>query len=270
LGLVYGVVRLTEMVESMGLAFVLSAMVVFGFVLTIVIFLIVRDRPLVTETHARQPIPEFLRDVWRVLASYQVWIIGFVGACLYTSLSVFGELWGKTYLEHAHHLTKVEAARTISAMFLGWAVGAPLAGYLSDWSGRRIFPLVLGAALALVCICVVLYWPNLSYTALNVWLFLYGLFSATEIIVFVMAKENCGAKLSGTVLAATNMIVTLGGVIFQPLVGKLLDLFGGDVASAAEHVYRIADYQMALSVLPISLLLVMIIAFFLKDHHASE
>ncbi len=99
LGLVYGEVKLTEMVVSMGLTYVLSTMVVFGFVLTLLILFIVRDKPLASNVH-RQPLSDFFRDVWRVLTSHEVWIIGFVGACLYTSLSVFGELWGKSYLEH--------------------------------------------------------------------------------------------------------------------------------------------------------------------------
>ena len=96
-------------------------------------------------------------------------------------------------------------------------------------------------------------------------MFFYGLFSATEIIIFVMAKENSGAELSGTVFAAANMIVTLGGVIFQPLVGSLLDKFSNGQLVNGEHVYSVIDYQLALSVLPACLLLVMVAAFFLKD-----
>ncbi|AHE67987.1 MFS transporter [Legionella oakridgensis] len=264
LGLVYGEVKITELALTMGLRPVLFLMVVFGALLSLLIFLIVRDGP--GGHHVKmQPLTEFFQNVWRVLTSSEVWLIGFVGACLYTSLSVFGELWGKTYLEQAHHLTKVEAARTISVMFLGWAVGAPVAGYFSDLTGRRVLPLVIGAILSLICISLVLYAPGLSYWSLNVLLFFYGVFSATEIIVFVMAKENSGAQLSGTVFAVTNMIVTLGGVIFQPLVGKLLDTFGDGGIVAGEHIYTMVDYQLALSVLPLSLLMVMVVAFFLKD-----
>lgn len=265
LGLVYGEVKITELAETMGLNYVLLSMVGLGLILTVLIFLIVRDGAAGTPVRS-QPLPDFFKNVMKVLVSPQVWLIGFVGACLYTSLSVFGELWGKSYLEHAHHLSKVQAAKAISCMFLGWAVGAPIAGYLSDLSGRRVLPLVLGAISSFVCICFILYFPGLSYLTLCIILFFYGVFSGTELIVFIMAKENSGAQLSGTVFAATNMIVTLGGVIFQPLVGKLLDTFGDSGLVNGEHIYTVVDYQIALSILPLSLLLVTIAAFFLKDH----
>lgn len=264
LGLIYGEVKLTSMVTTMGLNATLSSMVIFGIILTLLILIIIRDRP--NNTHVPpHPLSEFYKEVWQVLTSLEVWLIGLVGACIYTSLSVFGELWGNAYLEHAYSLTSIEAAQTISALFLGWAVGAPLAGSISDWTGRRVLPLVAGSFCALVCISVILYWPTLSYTSLYLWLFLYGVFSGSEIIVFIMAKENTGANLSGTVFAVTNMIVTLGGVVFQPMVGKLLDIFSDTPLAGQPHVYHAHDYQIALSILPISLILVIFLAFFLKD-----
>lgn len=264
LGLVYGEIKITQMAAMMGLNYVLYLMVIFGAILTVLIFLFVKDAPNKPQLK-HQPLREFFKNVFQVLVSPKVWLIGLVGACLYTSLSVFGELWGKTYLDQAHNLTKMESASLISAMFLGWAVGAPIAGFYSDWSQRRILPLVVGAMLALICISMVLYYPGLNYYSLALLLFLYGLFSATEIIVFVMAKESCGIQLSGTVFAVANMIVCLGGAIFQPLVGKLLDVFGDSHICNGEHVYSVVDYQIALSILPLSLCMVMITAFFLKD-----
>jgi MFS family permease len=268
LGLIYGEVKITEWSELLGWEHVLTGIAYIGAVITLIILVVVRDGPASYAPH-RYPLPEFFKGVVKVLASHQVWLIGLVGACLYTSLSVFGELWGKAYLEQAHHLTKVEAAKTVSAVFLGWAVGAPLGGYISDYTGRRVLPLVVGAIISFICISLVLYWPGLSYLSLNILLFLYGVFSATEIIVFIMAKECSGAELSGTIFAATNMIVTLGAVIFQPLVGTLLDAFGDSGVISGEHIYTVVDYQVALSILPISLLIVTILAFFIKDHVRS-
>ncbi|PJD95997.1 MAG: MFS transporter [Legionella sp.] len=264
LGLVYGEVRITEWSEQIGWEKVLLAIAFIGCILSVLILSIVRDGPQGFQSH-KNPLPEFFRNVLKVLMAPEIWLIGFVGACLYTSLSVFGELWGKTYLEQAHHLTKVQAARTISSLFLGWAIGAPIAGYISDVTGKRVLPLVIGAALSLVSVSLVLYYPHLSYAQLNGLLFCYGLFSATEILVFIMAKESTGAQLSSTVFAATNMIVAMAGVIFQPLVGKLLDTFGDSDIVSGEYIYTVVDYQVALSILPISLLLVIILAFFIKD-----
>ncbi|OJY15593.1 MAG: MFS transporter [Legionella sp. 40-6] len=265
IGLVYGERNITAWSQSVGWENVLIFIAWVGFGLSILILLVVRDSPSGHYSKKHQ-LTDFFQNVWKVLMSPEVWVIGFIGACLYTSLSVFGELWGKTYLEQAHHLSKMEAADAICSVFLGWAVGAPVAGYLSDRTGKRLLPLVLGAILSLICISLVLYFPGLTYSQLTTLLFFYGVFSGTEIIVFVMAKECSGAQLSGTVFAATNMIVALGGVVFQPLVGKLLDTFGDSGIVGGEHIYTVVDYQVALSVLPLSLLLVTILAFFIKDH----
>lgn len=261
-GIMFGEMKITSLVVTTGLPFVLALSVFAGILLLILILIFVRDGD---EYHLKnQSLPEFFKEVVQVLLSLKVWLIGIIGAALYTSLSVFGELWGKTYLEQAHHLSKVEAAAGISILFLGWAVGAPVAGYLSDLTKKRTLPLVIGALGSLICISLILYMPSLSKNTLKMLLFFYGVFSGTELIVFIMAKEHSGAKLSGTVFAVTNMIITLGGVIFQPLVGKLLDTFKTPNIDA--HIYSIQDYQKALSILPISLVFVFIIGFFLREN----
>lgn len=267
LGIIYGEIKITALASVMSLSSVLMMLVSVGMVLTIFIFLVVRDRPQ-GEQPKHDSLKQFIRNVGCVFISKQVWLIGIVGAALYTSLSVFGELWGKSYLEMAHHLTKSEAAQTLSYMFLGWGLGAPIVGYISDHTKRRVAPLLVGGVLSLICISVILYYPSLSWGTLKTLIFLYGLFSSVEIIVFIMGKENSGVTLSSTIFAVVNMIVTLGGVILQPIVGRLLDIVSKNrLLEGGAHIYTAHDYQCALSIIPLFLFIAMIIvAIFFRDH----
>ncbi len=261
LGLVYGEIQITHLARVLGLHTVLLTTMVAGLILTLLIYAIVRDAP-TKRLQVHMPFAEFFQQVCQVLKSKQIWIIALIGTCLYTSLSIFGELWGKAFIEQAFHLSKIQAAKTMSMLFLGWAVGAPLAGYLSDSTGKRILPLAIGAIGSLVFISLILFAP-LSYSILNGVMFLYGVFSATEIIVFIMAKEYSPTqKLSGTIFAVTNMIVSFGGVIFQPMVGKLLDWSAATSIHQYMHHYSTHNYQVGLSIIPISQVLVLILAFY--------
>lgn len=256
-GLIYGEIHITHLAHTMGLQKVLVMAAVAGLILTSGIFLIVRDSP-VQRSHHTIHYSVFLKQVLQVFRSRYIWIIGIMGACLYTSLSVFGELWGKSFLETTYNLNKIQAAQTTSALFLGWALGAPLFGYFSDRSGERLRPIILCAIGAIVCISVILYYPSLSYRWLNILVFGYGAFSSIEIIVFIMAKEYCASQqLSGTIFAVTNMIISLGGMLFQPLVGALLDWSSPHTYL---HFYSAKDYRAGLSILVISMVIVIIIA----------
>jgi MFS family permease len=256
-GLILGEIHITRLANNLGLHKVLVITAIVGLILASGIFIIVRDSP-VKRKHHSTPYSIFLKQVLQVFRSPYIWIIGIMGTCLYTSLSVFGELWGKSFLEISFHLSKTQAAQTTSALFLGWALGAPLCGYFSDRSGERLRPIILGAIGAIICISIILYCPSLSYRSLNLLVFGYGACSSIEIIVFIMAKEySVNQELSGTIFAVTNMIISLGGMILQPLVGFLLDWSS---PHSYLHFYSAKDYRFGLSILIISLLIVIVIA----------
>lgn len=268
LGNVYAEMKITHMVSQVGIDSVLWGSVMIGCILTFIIFIFVRNNQDYMQKHETS-FKSFLKEVFAVCSSMKVWLVGVIGACLYTSLSVFGELWGQTYLEQAHHLTKIQSAHTMSMLFIGWAIGAPLTGFISDKMANRIMPLIIGAVGGLVTIYSVLYVQNLPYWVLNTLILFYGIFCSTEIIVFMMAKEVSGARISGTVFAVTNMIVTLFGAILQPLVGWILDIFGHRVLIDGHYFYQVADYQKALAVLPLSLVFVVLICFVIKKSKRS-
>jgi MFS family permease len=202
-----------------------------------------------------------VRDRWRgsggvgsalanlgiVLRHRQTWLIALSGLGTSAPLLGFAGLWGVPFLETAYGLTRTHAATLTSLLFVGWGVGAPLFGWLSDRIGRRRLPLIAGLVLETAMMAVLIYVPGLSTWGLAALCFLVGLLGSSQIVCFALAKENHGPELSGTAIGFVNAMVTGAGALFQPLVGLLLDLAwkGGTLQGA--RLYDTGDYQLALA-----------------------
>jgi hypothetical protein len=76
-------------------------------------------------------------------------------------------------------------------------------------------------------------------------------------------------RIAGTAIALTNMIVMLGGKIFQPVIGHMLDDNWTTTMVNGARVYSTHAYQIALSVLPLGILLSIIITFFIRETHGD-
>ena len=109
-------------------------------------------------------------------------------------------------------------------------------------------------------------------------MFLLGLLYSAQSIVFAVGRELSPGEAAGTAMAITNMIVMLGAMLLQPLVGRLLDFsliaHQGDTSATGPAVdnvlklYTLGDYQFALSIIPIGIVIAAILTFFLKETHA--
>src|SRR5690606_13254375 len=69
-------------------------------------------------------------------------------------------------------------------------------------------------------------------------------------------------------VAATNMLIMAGGMIFQPLAGTLLDLHAnGSLGADGLRLYTSSDYSFALSIIPFGVALGIFLCSFLKETH---
>ena len=189
---------------------------------------------------------------WSLCKNPVIWLNGFVGCMLYMSLSVFAELWAPKYLEVAHHIPSSEAVGASIIIFASWIVGGPLFGYFAKNDFRRsVYLLLFGAAITAIFSTILLLDQNLSYANLRIVLFLFGLGSSAEILVFNLACTMVDRRFAGTAIAFTNMLVMLGGFVFEPFVGKMLDVLWAGGFSAGIKTYTAHAFTVGLSVLPI-------------------
>jgi MFS family permease len=155
-------------------------------------------------------------------------------------------------LQAAYGLERAQAAALTSLLFVGWGVGAPLFGWLSDRIGRRRPVMMVGLLLETAALASLVYVADLAPVQLAGLCFLTGLFGSTQIVCFAIAKENHPPRLAATGIGFVNAMVTGAGALFQPLMGLLLDFAWAGETAAGARIYDLAAYHLAFS----SLLLV--------------
>ncbi len=245
-----------------------------GFMLAPIIWFVVRDTP-----HESSQTPQEIeknklsygqlyQDILKVFKNHQIWINGLIGGLIILPTTIFAELWGAPFLKLNYGFTEQSAVLATSMIFLGWAVGSPLMGFLSDHFKRRRAPLILGALAGMVVFSIVLYSSNLPDYMVFGLLFLFGVISSVEVIVFAVARESSPASVAGTAIAMTNFLVVCAGP-FQWVVGKLLDNLWDGTMVASQPLYTIENYHVALLLCPISMCLAFLLAFTLKETHCQ-
>lgn len=271
IGAVFGDNVMAALVKEIGWQWTMYGSAIFGLILTAIIWANVRNgHPSKKHMSAEVTLKILFANIFTLLKKPQMWLIAFIGGVLYTSLSVFAELWSVPYLQQAKGFTPQMAAALTSTIFLGWAVGGPIVGWISDSLNNRRMPIFIGSILGAISIAALIYLDGLSPWSIGTLLFFFGVFSSAENITFVIAKESTSPALTGSAVALTNMFVMLAGTILQPMVGYMLDLtWDGNVVDGIHH-YSNSSFQYALLVLPATYLLSGGLSLFLRKSYALE
>ena len=252
LGGVLAGVPLSEAVASVGwrTAMLTSAGVTLA--LAAVVWLWVRDDPS-ERGYASHAHPEALnkatlsprRSLMLVMSERDTWLLFFAGGLIAAPVLTFAGLWGVPYLVQVHGLERSHAAVFTTTMLLGFAIGGPLLGALSDRMGRRKLP-YLGAALVHALGWVIfLLVDDLSATALYLLFGSIGFSAGGLIIGFAFAREVNHPGAAGTVGGVVNMAVLGFAALQQSAMGWILDRnWQGDLIEGA-RIYDAAAYHAA-------------------------
>jgi MFS family permease len=270
LGGILGQAPLAIVVDAVGWRAPLLGAAVAGWLLAMGIWAIVRDRPPGAPTDdPGDGSPGIAAALKQVLGQRQNWIIALVGAATSAPLLAFAGLWGVAWLMQVQGMSRPEAAATTSALLVGWALGAPLAGHLSDRMARRKPALVAATGGGLACLSALIYLPGLPNAALPLLFFVTGLFLSAMVVSFAIMREINASAVTGTALAFINMMVVGAGALFQPLIGALLDFNWDGALVEGAPVYSPAAYRAAFSVLVIFLVAGLGAAFLVRETRAS-
>jgi MFS family permease len=186
-------------------------------------------------------------------------LCGLISGLLFIPTTIFGMTWGVRFLQEARG-REYEAAVTLAATVpLGWMIGCPLLGFISDRLGRRKSVIFGGAAALLVVLTWVLF-GNPSVLRGHVVGILMGIASGAAMLPYTVIKEANPPELGGSATGVINFI----NFTFSALLGPV---FGARLVRAPEEadVAALEHYQAGFKPLLYGIGLALILTCFLKE-----
>ncbi|MDR1456560.1 MAG: MFS transporter [Puniceicoccales bacterium] len=212
----------------------------------------------------RNAFSQFIAGFLLVARNPQTWIIGVIACALFMPLVVFADFWGIQYIELIADATKSQASLANGMLYLGWLLGSPILGAISDHlSNRRNF-LSYSCMFSTLLLLLLLLPAHLSLISVGGILFLLGIASSPEVICFIANVELNPPFLKATSVAMVNTIVMLFGGLMQPLCGLLID-FRSKIIPSISGGYVVEHYRFALLILPIATSVGLVLSFFMKE-----
>ncbi|MFP4446327.1 MAG: MFS transporter, partial [Desulfosudaceae bacterium] len=179
-------------------------------------------------------------------------------------------LWAGPYLMHVYGMSRAEAGAILSMIAWGMIIGSPLMGYLSDRLLRsRKKPFIFCATfLSAEMLFFYLYPAGLPSPVLYILFFVFALAASAIVIVgFTTAKELFPVSMAGTSVGAVNLFPFVGGAVYMPLLGWILDAWPLTPPSGG---YPIEAYTRMLLVLFFSALATLACALLMEETFPSK
>jgi MFS family permease len=259
-GGVFGQAPLRLAVDASDWRTTMASVAVIGFGLALAAWLFVRDR-----RRGSGGVGVVIEGLRRVGANRETWLNAVAGLGSTGPLLAFAGLWGVPYLQAVYGIDRVAAGSVTSVTFIGWGVGAPLIGWLSDHVGNRRTPLIAGLILSTLSLVAILYVPGVPLWGVGVLCFGIGFGGSAQIVCFALVREHNPPQLSGTAIGMVNALVTGAGALFQPTVGWLLDLSWDGVLVDGARVYSIGAYDTAFAVLVVGCVVGILCAIAMRE-----
>lgn len=194
-----------------------------------------------------------------VLANPQSILCGLVAGLLFIPTTIFDMTWGVRFLQEGRGREYDEAVRIAATVPLGWMIGCPLLGFVSDRIGRRK-PVILVSAVVLLA---VLGWalfgvPGIFHgPAVGI---VMGVASGAAMLPYTIIKEVNPPELGGSATGAINFINFTFSALLGPVFGRwLVTAASGSDQMGLEH------YQTAFTPMLFGIVAALVLTCFLRE-----
>jgi MFS family permease len=185
-------------------------------------------------------------------------LCGVIAGLLFIPTTIFDMIWGVRFLQDAHGQEYGDAVMRSATVPLGWIIGCPLLGFVSDRIGRRKPVIIAGACVLLACLVWILYGPTDVLPAYTLGL-VAGVASGAAMLTYTVSKEANPPHLSGTATGVNSFLNLTFSALVGPVFGWLMRSTSGSDRTPLE------SYQLTFQPLLYGVALAIVLAFVLKE-----
>jgi MFS family permease len=175
-----------------------------------------------------------VRSLGVVFRNPQSILCGVIAGLLFIPTTILDMTWGVKFLQEAHKFEYGDAVLRSASVPVGWMIGCPLQGALSDRLGRRKPVIIGGAAVLLICVAWVLYGRPGSVPPYVIGIVM-GVASGAAMLPYTVIKESNPRELGGTATGVINFEVFTLSALLGPIFAWALQMVSGGGQLALEH-----------------------------------
>jgi MFS family permease len=207
------------------------------------------------------------RDDWLKTAARALGVVfknpqsilcGMIAGLLFVPTTIFDMIWGVRFLQEARGVEYATAVIRSATVPVGWIIGCPVLGLLSDRIGRRKPVIVVSAVVLLACLAFILYGDPGVFPPYVLGL-VAGFVSGAAMLPYTIIKEANPPEMSGTATGVVNFLNFTFSALLGPVFGWALAMAAGATGRSLEA------YQTAFEPLLYGVALAIGLTFLLKE-----
>ena len=191
--------------------------------------MVVRDRPSrpSTDTSKVEPsisMKQAFTNLGLLLTNRDYWFISVSTFVRYGTFAAFQALWAGPFLIEVMGYSAIRTGNLILLMNVGFIIGCPLWGTLSDRvfktrKGLVVFCLLL---MGLISLILAIISPETDLFVLVLIFFTFGLISSGGLLMYPHIKDLMPQKMAGAAMTGINFFNMLGPAVFLQGLGILM------------------------------------------------
>jgi MFS family permease len=195
----------------------------------------------------------------KVFRNPQSILCGLISGLLFIPTTIFGMTWGVRFLQEARGREYDSAVVLAATVPLGWMIGCPLLGFISDKLGRRK-PVILGGTAMLLAVFAWVLFGDPAILRGHAVGILMGIASGAAMLPYTVIKEANPPELGGSATGVINFINFTFSALLGPVFGSRLS----QVSETSDQA-GLEHYQAGFQPLIYGIVLALILTCFLKE-----